>query len=153
MRLDGRDGHIVCDARHWPVVIATWVGNADLDSVRKFFDWNHEVIDKARGEKGYVIITDADRASRPPPDVRRLVAQLTDAMPADSTALNVGNYIVITSALVRGALTAMQWISRDRWATVQVASMAEAISRAFLDLDQAGIRRPTTLDPNAYSPE
>ena len=151
LRIDGPDGHITCDARHWPIVIATWVGDADIESVREFFRWNGEVIERARAEGGYLMITDADRASRPAPDVRRVVAQLTNDMPEDAKSLSHGNYLVLSSALVRGAITAMQWMSREKWTTVQVGSIPEAISRAFVDLDKAGLRRPVSLDPNQYT--
>ena len=123
-----------------------------MDAVREFFRWNEEVIERGRKEQGYLMITDADRAARPPPEVRRLVAQLTDEIPDDAKELSMGGYLVITSALVRGAVTALQWMTREKWITTQVGSMADAIHRAFIDLDKAGHRRPRGLDPNAYEP-
>jgi hypothetical protein len=44
----------------------------------------------------------------------------------------------------------MQWMTREKWSTVQIGSMAEAISRSFVDLDKAGKRRPIGLDPRRY---
>jgi hypothetical protein len=149
-RFDSPKGAIVCDSRHWPIVIATWIGSNDVSAVRNFFAWNDEVLERARSGSGYLLITDADDAARPPPEVRRVVATLTDQMAGDASALNLGNYVVLTSALVRGALTAMQWISRDKWATTQISGMPEAIARAFEDLARAGLQAPSTLDPSTY---
>lgn len=143
-------GYIVCNALHWPVVIVTWVGDNDEGAIRAFFEWNDEVVVRARERGGYLMISDADGAEGPPVMMRRLVAELTDAIAPDAKELSLGNYIVLSSALLRGALTAMQWISRDKWATKQVGSMQEAISLAFVDIDIGGKSRPRTLDPDSY---
>lgn len=151
VHIDGPDGFIHCDPTHWPIAIATWVGPADEAGVRRFFAWNERVVERARGTGGYVLITDADRAQRPAPSVRRLVAELTDAMPEDATALSVGNYVVVSSRLIRGAMTAMQWLSNEPWTSVLVGTMHEALVAALDDLDHAGLPRPTGLDPTCYA--
>ena len=150
VRFESPEGFIDINEEHWPVVIATWEGSNNVAAVRDFFAWNESVITRARRAGGYLMITDADKAQRPPPDVRRAVAELTDAMPRDAINLSIGNYVVITNPLVRGALTAMQWVSRREWKSTQVGSMAEAIEQALSDLDAVGRERPPGLNPRNY---
>jgi hypothetical protein len=151
-QFDSPRGSIVCDETHWPVVIITWIGRADADSVRKFFAWNRSVLPRADKAGGYVMITDASAAARPDADVRRLVAELNDELPPEARDLSIGNYVVITNPLIRGAMTAMQWVSRSEWQAIQVSSMHEAIRRSFIELDKAGKLRPRSLDPDRYVP-
>ena len=104
-RLTSPEGTIDIDERFWPVVIVTWRGNNGVAAVREFFAWNESILPRARAEGGYLMITDADGAQRPPPEVRRLVAELNDALPDETKDLSIGNYVVITSALVRGPIS------------------------------------------------
>lgn len=138
-------GSIVLDDRYEPILIATWFGAPGAESIRRFFAWNDAVLARARLRGGYVLITDSNEAKRPAPLERRLISELTAAMPEDATALNVGNYVVLNNPLIRGALTAMQWLSPSPWAITTVASCAEAITRSLADLEQAKLSAPSGL--------
>jgi hypothetical protein len=145
-RIVDESGEIVMDERWFPVLVVTWLDSPGLDAVRRYFEWNERMIDRVRAGPGaYVNITDSLEAHRPSPRVRALVAELTDAMPDDATELGVGNYVVFGSALIRGALTAMQWLSRDPWNITMVASLRQAIERSLDDLEVADVAPPPGL--------
>ena len=140
------DCGIVVDDRHFPVVVSTWYGDPTEAIVRRYFDWLSGIIERSRSESvPYVLITDATYAKRPQPSVRQVVAELTDAMPPYTAEINIGNYVVVESALIRGALTAMQWISRQTWTSVTVPSCEDA------DLARAGQPAPAGLHPDTYT--
>ena len=149
----GGEAHgIVLDSRFFPILIATWYGDATEEDVDGFFDWQTRLADRARAVgTQYVMVTDASAAARPKPSVRRRVAQRTNEMP-DVKAINAAAYVVLDNPLIRGALTAMQWISRDNWGdqTTVVATCQEALERSLADLDRVGAVRPEGLDPTAY---
>ena len=146
----GPGGSIVLDDRYEPIVIATWFGAPDSDAIRRFFAWNDAVIDRARLRGGYVLISDSNEAKRPAPLERRLISELTLAMPEDAKVLNVGNYVVLNNPLIRGALTAMQWLSPSPWAITTVGSCADAITRSLEDLKRAKLSAPDGLDAAEY---
>jgi len=151
MPITFQDGEaaVVADDRHAPIYMSTWYGAATEQVVVDFFAYNRRVIDdNMRAQRPFVIITDATDAARPAPKVRSLITEETDGSP-DPGALMVGNYLVLSNALVRGAFTAMQWLSRRRWPTIVVATPAEALRRALVDLARAGARAPS-VDPAAY---
>ena len=80
----------------------------------------------------------------PSPKARALMVELHEAQPTFEGLIFV--YAVIPNALIRGAMTAMQWLSRKPMPTQAVPSVAEALRRGLADLERAGGRRPTSLD-------
>jgi len=146
-----RDGQsaILTDDRWAPVYFVTWFGATSEKTATGYFAWNRQVIETAiRTKTPTVLISDATDAERPPPKVRALMAELSDAQPRAEGL--VFSYVVLPNALIRGALTAMQWLTRKPWPIEMVASLPEAIERALAALDGAGARRPAGLDPRGY---
>ncbi len=144
---------VIVDDRYLPVLISVWSGQANMETARWFKAENQTQMEAivARGQP-YVMISDASNAERPQPAVRKYFAELSDDAVEGSEALSLGNYVVITNAVIRGALTAIGWISERAARMTSVASMQEAIERALADLDAAGVPRPPGLDPATYRP-
>jgi hypothetical protein len=148
-----RDGDCayVGDIRWFPVMITTFFGESNETQIRHWFDWYHGLFARlpAAGTR-YVAITDATRSQRPPPTIRKLIAELTDAFPEPWTEACVATYVVLDSAIVRGALTAMQWLSSRSWRINPVASMADALEQAIAAMTKAGMPIPAGMSPAAY---
>jgi hypothetical protein len=141
----------VADLRHFPVQIGTFFGESTERLARAYFEWSNEVASEviARGQK-YVLVSDNTSALRPPATVRKLVSELIDAGPEGQTDALLATFVVFDSALVRGAVTAMQWLSNREWRLTTAATVHEAIERALLVLDAAGLARPPGLSPATY---
>ena len=140
----------MADARHFPLVVITWFGEMNEATYRQFHDWMCSVVERAQAEGTKVaMVNDARNARRPPPTVRKYIAELTDSMVGEFEAYSVDNFIVIDNALVRGALTAMQWLSNARWGVRPVPSLAEALERALRLLEAENIPVPP-VDPQHY---
>jgi hypothetical protein len=145
---DGEASLVVDDSRG-ALYVATWFGAPSDRLVSSYFDWFEGAVGKhLRSKSPFVLITDALDSARPTPGARKLIAERTDALPSFGD-VNVGNYVVLSNPLIRGALTAMQWISSKPWTSVMVGSMKEALGRALGDLERAGAQRPA-LDPDRY---
>jgi hypothetical protein len=143
------DAVVVAEERFAPIYVSTWFGEATERVVMDYFAYHRRMMDEhIRARRPFAIITDATDAERPSPKVRSLIAEITDAS-ADPGALMVGNYLVLSNALVRGAFTAMQWLSRKRWPTIVVATPAEAVSRALDELAKVGAPLPS-ITPAGY---
>jgi hypothetical protein len=147
---DGKNS-VVIDHRHAPVYITTWFGMGTEKIFRKFFQANRDVVESnVAAQRAFVVISDASDAERPPPAVRSRITEISQDSP-DGKPFMVGNYVVLESALVRGAFTAMQWLSRKKWPSVVVASPHDAIDRALADLARAGVSPPEGLSPRSYT--
>ncbi len=148
-----RDGgsSVIGDIRHFPVLIVTWFGEPTEPLVRAYFAWSDEVAREAHANgQRYAIISDNSHALRPSPTVRKLIATLIDEGPAAKTDRVVASFAVFESALVRGAVTAMQWLSRQSWNLHTTATVQHAVEGALDALAEQGIQRPAHLSPATY---
>lgn len=144
-------GAISLDETYFPVLIATWSGRANETTVRAFYDWSARVMRRARQEGARVVqISDAGQAERPDPVVRKLLAQLADAQSEEHEGVTIATIVVLESAVLRGAMTAIGWLTRRSLDVVSVADMPTAIRRARELLTKAGQIPPSHLDPGAY---
>lgn len=64
----------------------------------------------------------------------------------------LGNYVVLSSALVRGALTAIGWINQEARRIETFATLREAIGQAVETLEANGQPVPKGLNPETYEP-
>jgi hypothetical protein len=100
----------------------------------------------------YLTIADGRQANRPPATVRKLLAELSQDMSEEGHARFVASILVLESALVRGALTAIQWMSRRALRMESAASMPAAIARARTLLMRAGAPFPSSLGRDYPTP-
>jgi hypothetical protein len=144
------DDAVVIDDRWMPVVFVTWFGSTEEKIVREFFGWSRPFVEEAiRTKSPRLIISDSTDATRPPPKVRALMAELSDQQPRAEGLVFV--YLVLPNPLIRGVMTAIQWVSHRRIPAQIVGSIDEALTRGLADLERAGGRRPTTLDAKSYA--
>jgi hypothetical protein len=107
-----------------PLVRVTYDGEITDAAFRLHLNEYAELI--RRGQR-YGVIFDATRAARPSATQRRMMASFMTEHRADLARLCVGGAFVITSPLIRGAMTAILWISPMPFPHVVVASEAEAL--------------------------
>jgi hypothetical protein len=142
---------IVLDDSASPLLIATSYGVTTERLTRQSFEWLHEyaVGMHQRGSR-YVVIVDARAAGRPPASVRTLVSKLTDELRQAAPGVELASLFVAENALLRGALTAIIWVSRSSWKPIVVSSWEEALRRGCEILRNAGIDVPSV--PVRYRP-
>jgi len=146
-----RDGDslIVADDDRAPILVTTWVGPASLKNVDSFFAWfQRRITEASKNGTFIVLLCDALDAERPGPEVRQALSRLQ----IDDKAL-IASPVVLTSPLVRGAMTAIGWVMGDRmkhvstWATVEeaIAAAQNALAARGVRVDKRafdGYRRP-----------
>ena len=151
--LEAREGEaaVVGDARHLPLVLATWWGTATESIVRRYFTWQAAIgMQVADDDARMLLLTDARFARRPPATTRRVIAELSDALPAPVFERSLGSFLVLESAVVRGAFTAMQWISQKEWKVTTVPDLRTGLLRAFSAIESAGLPVPRSIDPETF---
>ncbi len=139
------------DDRFLPVVVVTFSGTNNLEACRWFAARHTEVMRAAlNGGERIVLITDARRVVRPSPEVRRFFAEWSSSIPPELHAVSLGSVSVVDNPPLRGALTAVSWISARARKVVAVPTMEEAVALAFELLDAAGVPRPVGLRATDY---
>jgi hypothetical protein len=147
------DAAFVGDVTYFPVVIVTFFGTFTEGLVDDYAAWAEQVAARAVAENThYLTIADGRQANRPPASVRKRFAEMSDVMSESGHDRFVAAILVLESALVRGALTAIQWMSRRSLRIETVGSIDEAIDRARSRLAKAGAAFPAGLDGGYPTP-
>ena len=147
-----RDGNsaFVGDARFFPLVIVTWFGEMTEPVARRYFAWQEPILERIIAEKTkFAFVADTTRCARPSPTMRKLVVELSNAGP-NVGAYALPTYTAIESALVRGAITAMQWVVNVDWRIVPVPSARQGIQKAIAALAAEGVKVPPGIDAATY---
>ena len=144
---------VIHDDRFAPIVITIWSGTASVEVARWHNELQREDVRKAvaKGQR-LVSISDATKADRPGPEVRKFWADALAETTPEQEAGTLSTYVVISSAVMRGVMTAIGWLSERARSIKSVPTLADAIRAALEDLDAEGIPRPSGLDPDSYTP-
>jgi hypothetical protein len=138
-RVDG-ESEFVIDTSHMPLLITTWFGSPTLGLVEAYTEWFVRFVERSRaaGQK-FVILDDAIRAGRPAPPVRGLLAKVQ--CPSDVVLDRV---VVVDTAAIRGALTALSWITGNPIKTTP--AIEQGVRDCLAQLDAAGVARPREFE-------
>jgi len=142
---------IIIDDSTSPLLVATSYGVTTEKLAREAFAWLREFAAGMRARRGrYVTVIDARQAGRPSASVRQLVSTLTDELREVAPGAELASLFVAESVLIRGALTAIMWVSRSSWRPILVSSCEEALQRGAEILRAAGVEVPVI--PARYRP-
>lgn len=138
---------IVCDDRHYPVLLLTFYGAASASGVRQYFRWMHTQADRALRERiALAAVMDSGLAGVPDAETRRVIAEeATELNARIPTTLRWHTPIVVENRLMRGVLQTLSWLQGDL--TMEyVQSRADAFESARAHFAKHGIAVPSTLD-------
>ncbi|MGC4087578.1 MAG: hypothetical protein QM756_06735 [Polyangiaceae bacterium] len=124
----GESTHSTFDERRFPIVIVKLpqrplVGEAFEEHCRKAFSYFE------RGQSFAWVFDSRDSASLPA-DQRRIIAELTDASMAKHPSVRCFVAVVVASAVQRGVVKAITWLTRQPVPTAVVASVGEGVAWA-----------------------
>lgn len=131
------------DREAWPLVVLTLGSElTDEENTQMFADWSAVL---ARREK-FVAITDA-RAVRSVGSAkqRKRTADWMRSIDDQVKRYSLGHATVISSALVRGALTALSWLHKGAAPELHAANMLDACDWCVARLRAANVEIPTSL--------
>jgi hypothetical protein len=142
----------VLDDDHFPVIITKWSGETTEKLARSYFEAMDAIMQRAVAENTRVVqATDALEARRPPALTRKLLAELTDAQGDRYGEQSLSpTYLAMDNLLLRGTITAINWVSRSAIDVEPHPTLRSAIEAALARLDQENIPRPSSLDPATY---
>lgn len=131
---------IIVDDSCFPVVLTIFPARVDERSIAAYFKQFGSILD--RGQP-FVSVADATLATeRPPPTVRKQLADWTHSIEPRLVHLSKGDARVVQSSLIRGAMTAIGWLHRTPVPQEWFTSMAGATEWALARLDEAAVDVP-----------
>jgi hypothetical protein len=144
-RTDGQC-EIIWDHRYLPILIGHVVGEANMSSVDFFFSVRDAALMAAAKEgQKIVVVSDMTRYAMPPATIRKALGERAKNDPNMGSILGYVN--VVPNALLRGMVTAIQWLVGDGLRPVKVVgSLPDGIKASIQMLANAGI----DLDANSF---
>jgi hypothetical protein len=134
------------DERHFPIVIQRIDANATPDQITRFFADMRRLADRAIREDAYYVSISVPSGAFGPLQRAKLAEEIKKSTP-EQDRRSLGTFVVIQSALVRGALTAVRWMAPENLRTVTgVTTWNEALDGAAATLRKKGLRLPATFD-------
>ncbi len=129
---------------HFPLVIVTSPEKVDDAEVRRMFARFDELY---RAGKRYAVTMDTT-ATREMPTAkqRKLLADLSRASADESRRWCVGVAMVVTSAVLRGVMTAVQWAAPAPTAMIHVPTLKEGVDWCCTRLTEEGLEIPAGLE-------
>lgn len=147
------DSAFVADSRYFPLLVVTWFGTMTEAIMPRYFAWQVPILHQVIAEKTkFAFVVDCTRCARPSPQVRKRVVELSNAGPREADAYALPTFTAIESALVRGAITTMQWVVSVDWRIVTVPTARQGLHKAIAALAAAGVPAPVGLDADAWVP-
>ena len=136
--------HRFVDDSHFPLVITDLPEHPTADDFTSLLARHADIL--ARQER-YVTITDLSRIRAVPgADQRRVIAEWNRTHDEAMRRYNIGSALVVRSKLVRGALTALSWLSPNPTPWVNVATRAEALQWSITMLQRNGLTVPASVN-------
>jgi hypothetical protein len=130
---------ITINTDHYPFVLASYRGEQYSEAIlQAMFTQMADIARKSiRDGTSHVAVTlggaNMNAAQR------KIVSDLLAAFPAEYMDRTVGSFVIVPSALVRGAMTALRWISPKLVQVDSVATIEEAMRAGTARLRERGI--------------
>ncbi|GEM_PF-2239813 len=144
---DGENAFII-DLDRAPLLVTSWCAEPTVELVLKYTQWSERFVAECRQNSAkFAIVADLSDCVRPGGDARALLAKVH----VDHDDVFVVRVAVANSATVRGALTAISWLTGKRIPVL--ATRAEGIRAAEELLAEAGISFVAATDLGEPAPK
>jgi hypothetical protein len=145
-----KTGAIVCDDRYGPLLVTTFIGVIDLEAARWFEEVHTRAILRqvALGRR-VVSVNDSTQTGSPTPELRKFWSEMAERTSPTVLTAMLGTFVVLDSALMRGALTAISWLSPVLRDIESFATLPLALKAGTERLAAAGT--PVPLSPTLYA--
>lgn len=147
---EGPRGVVILDDRYAPLVISSFSGEIDLPLAHWFEATLREVVHREfNAGRKIVHIHDTSRITTTKPEMRKFWAEFAERNHGTLDLKTLGNPVVVTSALMRGVLTAIGWLN-PRASVLEIFPSLDAALRESLRRLE-GVGTPVVLPLGGYS--
>jgi hypothetical protein len=130
---------ITINTDHYPFVLSSYRGDSFPEPMLvAMFEKTAKIAEKAIADGSHHVVLTLGGANMNAAQ-RKIVADLLVDFPAEYMERAVGSFVIVPSALVRGAMTALRWIAPKLVMVESVASIEEAVRQGAARLRERGI--------------
>jgi hypothetical protein len=135
----GQGGAVAIDGRYLPLIVSCFVGDVNLPLGMWYEQTIHEIVgSETLGGRRTINIHDATRSTRTSAEMRKFWADLSTRDAETIGAQTLHNFIVVSSPIMRGVITAVSWLN-PRVSRIQLfPNLERAVSEAVSLLAAAG---------------
>jgi hypothetical protein len=136
--------------RHLPLLLTTFRGELTLEAVQRHSDHVTELIEQQLARRSPIVyVVDARGLSMPSAMIRRYWADQVNKSSSTLAAL-LGTFIVVDNTFLRGALTAIAWMTDAAKSLEYSPSLDDAVERANTRLVARGYP-PSNFHPSTHA--
>jgi hypothetical protein len=130
---------ITVNTDHYPFVLSSYRGESFPEAMlAEMFEQTGKIAQKAIADGSHHVAVTLGGANMNAAQ-RKIVADLLVDFPAAYMERVVGSFVIVPSALVRGAMTALRWIAPKLVMVESVATIEEALRKGTARLRERGI--------------
>jgi hypothetical protein len=137
------------DERFDPLIVASFYGLITPKLILEFSAWFRGYLTSLRPGTKFVMVNDPRGVPSHSPVVRKIAGEEMKKLRTQMELHSLQNIMIIDNTLLRGALTALSWLTGDR-THCAVKDMPEAIRTALEALTRAGLPVPDGVDAMSY---
>jgi hypothetical protein len=142
-RIDGPRGFVVCDTRHFPIVVLQWYGQLDAELANGFGRWMDDLLQVLETEDlRMATLGDLTHADPPSGAGRRVLVELRAGHQQRSHGRVVTDVLVSNRPALRGATQTLGWLN-PRAPAELVTTMDEGLRRCRAALQRVGVSSPS----------
>lgn len=135
---EGPTGAIIIDDRYSPLLVVSYFGELQLAQGQWFEQHMQRLIASSRHRERLVTVHDASRSTKTSPEMRKFWAEMSARASANPSARTLADLLVITSAIMRGVITAVGWLNPEVAKMRVFPSLEAALTEATKLLTAAG---------------
>jgi len=136
-------GAVVIDDRYSPIIITTFLGETNLELGHWFAEAHKKIIlSHAALGRRVVTINDATWAQKPSPEMRRFWAGMAEQSSESMKGATLATFLVVNSPILRGAITAIGWLTPALRDLESYSSVDDAIREGVARLQRADLPTP-----------
>ena len=144
LRFADETGRATADLRFEPILVLSFEGAPSSDIVTKVFTAYGDFLAQRGQHERFVTIIDSSAIDSVTASTRRAAAQELSRLRTQLQRQVLKHYAVFASPFVRGAVTAVNWLTGPTLTGLD--SFTAAWNLACADLEAAGVKAPTTTE-------
>jgi hypothetical protein len=137
---------IELETRWFPLILQRWPADITDPDLDEFFRALDEIARRAQRQQLHYAVVVWGRSTDLDASRRRRIARWVRAQPPELRARNVGSFLVLASAMQRGAVTALRWILPELQDVHAFSTIGDAVKAALSALRTKNLVAPVNVE-------
>jgi hypothetical protein len=137
---------IELETRWFPLILQRWPADITDPDLDEFFRALDDIARRAQRQQLHYAVVVWGRSTDIDASRRRRIARWVRAQPPELRERNVGSFLVLSSAMQRGAVTALRWILPELQDVHAFSTIGDAAKAALSALRTKNLSAPVNVE-------